>query len=637
MKKKVAVFTNGWSDDYLDFAVEGIRRRAAEDNIDVFIFLDYTAYDKTPEETKGELNILELPRLENFDGVLLLGNTLNNAGENNILREKLLKTKVPSICLEYELDGINCIRTENLNGMRELVEHMVTVHDVKDVFWVSGPADNEESAARFKAVVDTLNEHGISFDPDNVFEGSWSYAIVEDKLPEVVAKMDKLPDVFMCANDSMALATCVVLEKAGYKIPGDVKVTGYDNLMSGNHFSPILTSVDRGWNERSYQAMDSLIELMNGAPDFGDKVYDSRFDLGESCGCDMGDEGIRIQREARTRAFLIPVERTIFDWHLIDIDEAVSHVRSLNDIHDAFKSMWEKNRDYEGDDFYVCLDQGYVASVERDEKCGTEGYSDTIEVIYSMNKGTSEARRTILRDDLVPYYDADSPKSSVFVIVPLHIGAESFGYFVVKDRQKIIKDFYLNSLTRHIASGLERARQNIRLENLNRILADISVRDELTGLYNRMGYEKIVIPYLDELRSARIKSIIMVADINKMKTINDRYGHLQGDTAIKIVAKVINSNIPSNWKAVRYGGDEYVIIGRYDNDLNVDDIKNVIIEKCKRVSQDLSLPFVLGVSVGYVVIDGENTLGNEEYFRMADEAMYEMKQRSHEDERQTSL
>ena len=34
MKKKIAVFTNGWNDDYLDFALEGIRRRAAEDNID---------------------------------------------------------------------------------------------------------------------------------------------------------------------------------------------------------------------------------------------------------------------------------------------------------------------------------------------------------------------------------------------------------------------------------------------------------------------------------------------------------------------------------------------------------------------------------------------------------------------------
>ena len=38
-----------------------------------------------------------------FDGVLLLGNTLNNAGENMILREKILKAKVPAICLEYVL------------------------------------------------------------------------------------------------------------------------------------------------------------------------------------------------------------------------------------------------------------------------------------------------------------------------------------------------------------------------------------------------------------------------------------------------------------------------------------------------------------------------------------------------------
>ena len=71
----------------------------------------------------GELNILNLPKLEGFDGILLLGNTLNNAGENAILREKILETKVPSLCLEYSLDDINCIRTENINGMKELVEH----------------------------------------------------------------------------------------------------------------------------------------------------------------------------------------------------------------------------------------------------------------------------------------------------------------------------------------------------------------------------------------------------------------------------------------------------------------------------------------------------------------------------------
>lgn len=632
MKKKVAVFTNGWSDDYLDFALEGIRRRANEENIDVFIFLDYTAYDKSQEETTGELNILNLPNLESFDGVLLLGNTLNNAGENGILREKILEAKVPSVCLEFVLDDINCIRTENVNGMKELVEHLITVHDVKDIFWISGPKDNAESQERYQAVVETMEKYGLTVDPDRSFEGSWSYAIVEQQLPEVIQNMDKLPDVFVCANDSMALGTCVVLEQLGYKVPRDVRVTGYDNLMSGNYFSPILTSVDRGWDERSYQAMDSLIDLINGAPDFGDKVYDSHFDLGESCGCSMGDEGLKLQNEARRKAFLIPIERTIFDWHLLDIDKAVAHVKSLEDIHNTFVKLSQKNHSYEGDDFYICLDKGVIESFENDVKLRTVGYSDEITVVFGMKDAIPVPIQTINRIDIVPDYNPESSETAMYLMIPLHIDDDCYGYFVTKNHYHMIKDFYMNSLTGHISSALERARQNIKLENLNMLLADISVRDELTGLYNRMGYEKIVIPYLDELRSQNKKSIIMVADINRMKVINDRYGHLQGDNAIKIVSSVIKSSIPKSWKAVRYGGDEYVILGEYSASEDIEGIKNSIINKSIRVAEDMNSPFNLSVSVGYAVIEPDDSLGIEEYFRMADEAMYEMKQEAHNKE-----
>ena len=629
MKKKIAVFTNGWNDDYLEFALEGIRRRAAESNIDIFVFIDYTSYDKTEEELCGELNILDLPRLTDFDGVLLLGNTLNTAGENAVLREKILEAKVPSICLEYSLDDINCVRTENINGMKELVEHLITVHGVKDIFWISGPADNDESQARYQAIIDVMTKHGLSVDPEKVFDGLWSYAIVEEQLPAVISGMKKLPDVFICANDTMALATCVVLDKAGIKVPQDVRVTGYDNLMSGNHFSPILTSVDRGWNERSYQAMDSLIELMNGAPDFGDKIYDSKFDLGESCGCSMGEEGIRIQNEARRRAFLIPVERTIFDWHLIELDESVAHVRKPEDICAAFSALWEKNHSYEGDEFYICLDQSFIDSMKSDVGCRTEGYSDKPTVICGMKDGAAVQTHTISLNELVPNYDKGSSETAMYLLVPLHSGAECIGYYVSRENKRIIKDFYLNSLIRHIASALDRARQNIRLENLNKLLSDISVRDGLTGLYNRVGYKTIVIPYLDELRRSKRKAVIMVADINRMKEINDKHGHLQGDTAIKIVADVIGAAIPKNWKAVRYGGDEYVIIGEYEASADMETIKKAITEKAGEAPEKLGLPFGLGVSIGYVITDTDNDKGNEEYFRMADEAMYKIKQEAH--------
>ena len=632
MKKRIAVFTNGWNDDYLDFALEGIRKRAAEDNIDVFIFLDYTSYDKTDEAIVGELNILNLPDLRAFDGVLLLGNTLNTAGENRILREKIMKTGLPSLCLEYLLDGINCIRTENVTGMRELMEHMITVHGVKDIFWVSGPADNDESCERYRTIVDTMAEHGLSVDPEKTFDGCWSYAIVEEKMPEIIAKMEKLPDAFICANDSMALAICTVLDRAGINVPEDVRVTGFDNLMNGNHFSPMLTSVDRDWETRSYQATDSLIGLMNGAPDFGDKVYNSSFDPGESCGCSMGEEAVRIQKEARKRSFLIPVERTIFDWHLIDLDESVANVSSSDAIHRAYADLLEKDHIYEGDDFFICLDRAFVESTEKDVPCLTEGYSDRIDVIYGMENGKTIPPQTISVSDLVPDYEPNSDTAAVYMFVPLHSGAESFGYFVTKNFTRMIKDFYLNSLVRHISAGLGRARQNIRLENLNRLLADISVRDELTGLYNRMGYEKIVIPYLDELRRTKRNSVIMVADINKMKVINDKYGHLQGDTAIKLAAAVIRSVVPKNWKAVRYGGDEYVIIGEYRVSDDMEAMRKAIMDKAAKLSEEMELPFKLTVSVGYVIAEPDNNIGNEEYFRMADEAMYKMKQSSHKAE-----
>ena len=66
---------------------------------------------------------------------------------------------------------------------------------------------------------------------------------------------------------------------------------------------------------------------------------------------------------------------------------------------------------------------------------------------------------------------------------------------------------------------------------------------------------------------------------------------------------------------------------------DMEDIKKAIIEKVKRISDDLSLPYNLSVSIGYVVIDPDNDLGNEEYFRMADDAMYEMKQEAHKQDR----
>jgi DNA-binding LacI/PurR family transcriptional regulator len=113
MKRKIAAFANGWSDEYLMVALKGIQRCAKEHDLDVYMYVNYASSDGNVEVTQGEINILNLPILENYDGIFLLGNTLNNAGELDILREKIKKTQVPAVCMEYELEDMDCICTDN--------------------------------------------------------------------------------------------------------------------------------------------------------------------------------------------------------------------------------------------------------------------------------------------------------------------------------------------------------------------------------------------------------------------------------------------------------------------------------------------------------------------------------------------
>ena len=113
--------------------------------------------------------------------------------------------------------------------------------------------------------------------------------------------------------------------------------------------------------------------------------------------------------------------------------------------------------------------------------------------------------------------------------------------------------------------------------------------------------------------------------------INDRYGHLSGDLAIRLVAKAIRETMPQGWYGIRYGGDEFVMIGE---NVFVDDgtiLKNRLCAAVESEAKALMLPFKLTVSVGAVLMDPDKDVTIEEYFSMADTAMYEMKKKIHQE------
>jgi diguanylate cyclase (GGDEF)-like protein len=114
--------------------------------------------------------------------------------------------------------------------------------------------------------------------------------------------------------------------------------------------------------------------------------------------------------------------------------------------------------------------------------------------------------------------------------------------------------FSLNLVKQKIVDKLEKVQKS--LEKTEKIAST----DALTKLYNRTFFESMFNVYIDEARNANQHLSILLLDIDCFKKVNDTYGHLIGDQVIKYVALVIRNSLRNSDVAVRYGGDEILIV-----------------------------------------------------------------------------
>ena len=111
----------------------------------------------------------------------------------------------------------------------------------------------------------------------------------------------------------------------------------------------------------------------------------------------------------------------------------------------------------------------------------------------------------------------------------------------------------------------ELERVNARLEQANAKLLDLAVIDELSGLFNRRNFDEVlqkVFENFSRLRENENPSsfCLLLLDIDDFKSINDTYGHIEGDNAIRAVANLLTARARNSDYSFRYGGDEYAVI-----------------------------------------------------------------------------
>jgi len=179
----------------------------------------------------------------------------------------------------------------------------------------------------------------------------------------------------------------------------------------------------------------------------------------------------------------------------------------------------------------------------------------------------------------------------------------------------IILSFLLLSFLSSVY-GYSREKSSEKMLKMRKDLEFFLRRDELTGLYNRRGYQDKV----ENIKNSH--GAILMCDIDYFKNINDTYGHDVGDFTIREVSKCICNNLRKDDIAVRWGGEEFFV---YLSEVNMDDAY-LVSEKLREYMENLTMEYDENIkinvtmSIGVAVINDRNTL--EMAIRHADIAMY---------------
>lgn len=624
--KKIALITDGWK-RYVTYAwVQGYRRYASQYHLDtdLYVFQSFGNFNTDEGYNSGEYNITRLPDLRTFDGIILDLSNVSDASLKESFLARVRESGVPAISLLEDLPGLYYSGLDNLTDFSILVEHLITEHGCRKLNYVGASPRNQENQKRLLAYRKTLEKHGILFEPERVIERSFEIKTGIRAFTEFQQK-DLLPEAFVCASDNIAVGVCLAAREAGFSIPEDFLVTGFDNEDKASYCNPRITTADFSKAEIMYHAMELLVDIWNGQTDRRCTYTQAVHIFQESCRCvsecppDRGQYIIkRILSEAR--------QSDMQNW-MIDLNRFLLDCTSYTDL-TSHMQMWLHEHQFGNLYLLMNPDIFHLEKVDilpeiPDDIYRCVGYPDKMTVVHPVSDTEAVMQLSITDGHLLPDITRTGDQN-IFVFAPLHFREREVGYVVLQNCDYLLDHQFLFKMLNSFRTALESLYNKLVLCKKNKQLSQLYIHDSLTGLYNRMAYENLALPLFQKYMQKKKHLGILFVDADHLKYINDNFGHDMGNLAIRSIASAIHKSCPVGSVCMRYGGDEFVCVIP-DFDLpRMHQLEKTILHALKEISDVSRFPFPLEASIGSVIAD-DAVFSLNDYINLADQKMYATK------------
>lgn len=285
----------------------------------------------------------------------------------------------------------------------------------------------------------------------------------------------------------------------------------------------------------------------------------------------------------------------------------------------TFAILFDKNKISDKDQYYFCNSSKTPNPFNDDILISLKNYFDA---------GVANAHNVINISEISDKLDSDTltklQNENIFLILPL-FGQDDFLGVVLFGKKSTGNPFTNSEIfyTEHLYAILSLALQN-------KINYHTSITDGKTGLYTYSYFVARIDEKLNEVKNRGGSHSLLMLDVDKFKEFNDNFGHLAGDEALALLAKVLLQSVRNDDLVCRFGGEEFLI---FLSDIHPSCLFTVA-ERIRKNIEKAAIVYKIDgaekllhitVSIGGTVIDSSNDMDSTRLLQFVDSALYRSK------------
>ncbi|MFC0532309.1 EAL domain-containing protein [Phytohabitans kaempferiae] len=525
------------------------------------------------------------------------------------------QTGKPVVIVSHEVPELECpvVVPDNATGIREAVAHLIAHGHRRIAF--AGYLGAKDVRQRYEAYRDALRAHAVEPDQGLLFPIEDNQMSSGEDAARVLIGAGMPATAVVTGTDANAIGLMQGMLAAGYRVPEDLAVIGFDDVRGAQYSLPRLTTVNHPVDTIGRTAADLLLRRIRGeevAP--GTRYVDTSLVVRESCGC---------RRDAAGPPALPPLTRLEA--------EGRAHFRERTHLQGILSKQYVVSMDllraHEEDPRRL----GWLARTSARAGClglwtdrtRTDPPLDLVGT-YARDKPPTSQPLALPASEFPPAEllgVARQDAEAVTFVVPVKVDGSDWGLLAVVDavetgtgtgREPINHWAALLTVALDYQQVLAALREQ---EERLRVAAEY---DHLTGLPNRT----LFLERLREAMRAGHEFAVLFVDLDGFKVVNDSLGHDAGDGLLIQVANRLSHSLRERDTAARFGGDEFLIL--------LDGVADphAPAQVAERLHAALAPPFrlqgqevVVTASIG-ITLGGDRYAAAEDLVRDADIAMY---------------